>query len=110
LPPAPTTTPTTAGPTSADHADCLIGEREHESTDRIAPTSISVNSPNTDRSRPSIAELARHQIAINTDNRSATDGVLAVRPDAARDSVAAAVRRERRKVSRATRNHLSGPG
>ncbi|GGW41214.1 hypothetical protein [Streptomyces xantholiticus] len=54
-------------------------------------------SPNTDRPAPTIAELAREQVAITPDNRTAVNLILAVRPDADRESVAAAVRRERRK-------------
>ncbi|MFD7794344.1 hypothetical protein [Streptomyces sp. NPDC059759] len=49
------------------------------------------------REQPSIADLAREQIANTTSNAAATDAVMALRPDANRDSVAAAVRRERRK-------------
>ncbi len=48
-----------------------------------------------DRDQPSIADLARDQVAITADNPSAVLAVLAIRPDAHEPSVAAAVRRAR---------------
>lgn len=57
-----------------------------------------LNSANPVREQPSIADLVREQIAINPSNADAIRGVMTARPDANRDSVAAAVRRERRKI------------
>ncbi|MGP3684135.1 hypothetical protein ACTVZO_05375 [Streptomyces sp. IBSNAI002] len=48
-----------------------------------------------DREQPSIADLAREQVAISDDNPTAVLAVLAIRPDAHEPSVAAAVRRAR---------------
>jgi hypothetical protein len=47
---------------------------------------------------PSVADLVREQVAATTNNRDAVLGVMAVRPDANKESVAAQVRRERRKT------------
>lgn len=55
-----------------------------------------LNSPNTASEQPSIADLAAEQTAITTSNADAIRAILARRPDANRDSVAAAVRRARR--------------
>jgi hypothetical protein len=57
-----------------------------------------VTSPNVDRERPSLADLVREQVANTTDNATAVRNVLAVRPDANKESVAASVRRERKKA------------
>lgn len=57
-----------------------------------------LNSANPVREQPSIADLVREQIAINPSNADAIRGVMTARPDANKDSVAAAVRRERRKT------------
>ena len=54
-------------------------------------------STNPTNEAPSIADLVREQVASTTNNRDAVLGVMAARPDANRDSVSAAVRRERRK-------------
>lgn len=62
------------------------------------PPSNAGTSANLDREQPSIADLAREQVAITPSNTAATDAVMALRPDANRESVAAAVRRERRKA------------
>lgn len=62
-----------------------------------------VTSANTDREQeitgPSIADLAREQIAITEDNKVAVAAILAARPEANEGSVAAAVRRERKKIN-----------
>ncbi|MFG2747244.1 hypothetical protein ACGFY0_45335 [Streptomyces chartreusis] len=55
-------------------------------------------SPITDREQPSITDLAREHVAITPDNAIAVRAVLAIRPDANKDSVAAAVRRARAKM------------
>lgn len=57
-----------------------------------------LNRPNPVPDLPSIADLVRDQIANTTNNADAIRGVMTARPDANRDSVAAAVRRERRKT------------
>lgn len=54
-------------------------------------------SPNPDREQPSIAELVREHVANTTTNPEAVDRIMKIVPDANRESVAAAVRRERRK-------------
>lgn len=48
--------------------------------------------------RPSIAALVRDQVAVSPSNADAIRGVMAARPDANKESVAAAVRRERKKA------------
>ncbi|MGW3164815.1 hypothetical protein ACWC9Q_18465 [Streptomyces sp. NPDC001142] len=48
--------------------------------------------------QPSIADLVREQIGKTTNNVEATDRVMAILPEANRDSVAAAVRRARKKT------------
>jgi hypothetical protein len=57
-----------------------------------------VNRANTDPEPPSIADLAREQVAITPSNADAIRAVMAALPDANKDSVAAAVRRERRRT------------
>ncbi|MDX2922540.1 hypothetical protein [Streptomyces sp. NE06-03C] len=56
------------------------------------------SSANADREQPSIADLARDHVAITTTNTDAVNAILAARPDADRQSVAAAVRRARRNA------------
>ncbi|MFI2084342.1 hypothetical protein ACH43Y_28785 [Streptomyces rubiginosohelvolus] len=56
------------------------------------------SSANADREQPSIADLARDQVAITTTNSAAVQAILAARPGADRESVAAAVRRARRNA------------
>lgn len=88
-----------------------VGEHDREhgpsTTNTIAsnPNTIreqlannAVTSPNADREQPSIADLVREQIANTTDNATAVRNVLAARPDANKESVAASVRRERKKA------------
>ncbi|WP_158634729.1 hypothetical protein [Streptomyces sp. NP10] len=58
-----------------------------------APTSANMASE-----QPSIADLARDQVAITTKNSDAVQAILAERPNADRESVAAAVRRARRNA------------
>lgn len=48
--------------------------------------------------RPTIASLVRDQVAAVEDNATAVRNVLAARPDANKESVAASVRRERKKA------------
>jgi hypothetical protein len=57
-----------------------------------------LNRPNPVPEQPTIADLVREQIASTTNNAEAIRGVMTARPDANKDSVAAAVRRERRKT------------
>jgi hypothetical protein len=105
---------------AAEQAITVIGEPEHEPPTMLASTpntirehvaNKAVNRPNPDREHdraepntptpnsepPSIADLVRDQIAKTPNNTDAVNGVMAIRPDANRDSVAAAVRRARRK-------------
>jgi hypothetical protein len=58
-----------------------------------------LTSPIGDREPPSIADLAREQVAITPDNRIATRAVLAIRPTADKESVSAAVRKARRDLN-----------
>ncbi|MFD5975544.1 hypothetical protein [Streptomyces bacillaris] len=65
----------------------------------LAPTAPPPSSSaNADREQPSIADLARDQVAITTTNSAAVQAILAARPNADRESVAAAVRRARRNA------------
>ena len=64
------------------------------------PPNNPLNRANAVPEQPSIAELVREQIASTQNNTTAVDNVMALRPDANRDSVAAAVRRERRKAEK----------
>jgi hypothetical protein len=105
---------------AAEQAITVIGEPEHDQPNTIAsnPSTVrehvankAVNRPNADREQerpdlqpstpkaepPTIADLVRAQIAITTDNAIAVRNILEFRPDANKGSVAAAVRRERRR-------------
>ena len=62
------------------------------------PANNPLNRPNPVPEQPTIADLVREQIANTTNNTDAINNVMAARPDANRDSVAAAVRRARRKA------------
>ncbi|MFD9764737.1 hypothetical protein ACFWXI_14540 [[Kitasatospora] papulosa] len=72
------------------------------STPPIAPSSLPAEhaptSANTIIEQPSIADLAREHVAITTTNSAAVQAILAARPNADRESVAAAVRRARRNA------------
>lgn len=98
-----------------EQANTVISEREqgdreqpNSTTSTIAssPSAIreqlannAVTSPNVDREQPSIADLVREQVANNPNNSDAIRGVMTTRPDANKESVSAAVRRERRRIS-----------
>ncbi|MEU3220020.1 hypothetical protein [Streptomyces sp. NPDC006971] len=102
--------------TAADQAIGVIAEQTNTiATTPIAPSTareqvantpltspnpaIAEPSPITPTAeQPSIADLVREQIGKTTNNVEATDRVMAIRPDANRDSVAAAVRRARKKT------------
>lgn len=62
------------------------------------PANSPLNRPNPVPEQPTIADLVREQIANTPNNTDAINNVMAARPDANRDSVAAAVRRARRKA------------
>lgn len=95
----------------AEQAIDVISEHEHEppnttNTAASNPSAISeqiankaVTSTNNDREQPRLADLVREQIAATEDNPTAVRNVLAIRPDANKQSVAAAVRRERRRAA-----------
>ncbi|MFE0079193.1 hypothetical protein [[Kitasatospora] papulosa] len=72
------------------------------STPPIAPSTLPADhtptSANTMIEQPSIADLAREHVAITTTNSAAVQAILAARPNADRESVAAAVRRARRNA------------
>lgn len=99
-------TPPTSFDRSAEQAIEVIGEQGEQPPN--APSMLannaneqlannSLNRANPVPERPSIADLVREQIAITPNNADAIRSVLAARPDANKESVAAAVRRERRK-------------
>lgn len=99
-PPAAITEQASATPAEHDReqpSTIANSEPSNPSTVREQIANNAATSANGDREQPSIADLAREQIAITSSNTAATDAVMALRPDANRDSVAAAVRRERRK-------------
>jgi hypothetical protein len=106
---------------AAEQAITVIGEPEHEQPTTIAssPNQVrehvankALNRPNADREQdrpvaqpsspnselPSIADLVRDQVRRTPNNADAVRSVLAILPDANKDSVAAAVRRARRKI------------
>lgn len=62
------------------------------------PANTPLNRPNPVPEQSTIADLVREQIANTPSNTDAINNVMAARPDANRDSVAAAVRRARRKA------------
>jgi len=103
LPPGP---PASTFDGVAEQTIEVVGEQAEQIANTPNTTASSVReqiadaaatSANTDREQPSIADLVREQIAITTNNADAVRAVMAAYPDANKDSVAAAVRRERRK-------------
>lgn len=64
--------------------------------EQIANSAATGTNPPT--AGPSMADLVREHVASTTNNRDAINAVIAARPDANKESVAAAVRRERRKT------------
>ncbi|MFE9684157.1 DUF2637 domain-containing protein [Streptomyces sp. NPDC006285] len=99
---------------AADQAIDVV--REPETDDREQPSAVAntepttpnkvreqlannaVTSPNADREQPSMADLVREQVRLHPENADAVRAVIANIPDANKQSVAAAVRRERRKA------------
>jgi hypothetical protein len=112
LSPAPVPEPNApAFDEAAEQAIEITGEHDREQPSSTANTGASnptiireqlannaTTSPNADREQRSLADLVRDQIASTTNNADAIRGVMDARPDANKDSVAAAVRRERRKT------------
>lgn len=99
--------PATTFDQSAEQAIEVIGEQGEQPpnvpsmlannpSEQIANTPL--NRANEVREQSSIADLVREQIAITDDNATAVRNVLAARPDANKESVAASVRRERKKA------------
>lgn len=98
---------------AAEQAIEVVREPEHgdreqpnavANTEPSAPNTVrehvankAATSANADREQPSMADLVREQIAVHPNNADAVRGVIANMPDANRASVAAAVRRERRR-------------
>ncbi|MFD8404644.1 hypothetical protein ACFV1G_08170 [Streptomyces anulatus] len=68
------------------------------STPPLAPNALPTEHAPASTNTASIADLARDQVAITTTNTDAVNAILADRPDADRQSVAAAVRRARRNA------------
>lgn len=98
---------------AADQAINVIGERANTiastpNTNREQIPNNALNRPNPAIAKPnpitptselpSIADLVREQISRTPNNADATDHVMAILPNANRDSVAAAVRRARKKT------------
>jgi hypothetical protein len=93
-----------SAPTAPEPSADVIGEQPPNPPIMLAniPSEQLANSP-LNRPNPvpeqrPIADLVREQIANTTNNTDAINNVMAKRPDANRDSVAAAVRRARRKA------------
>ncbi|MFF3730406.1 hypothetical protein ACFYXM_08835 [Streptomyces sp. NPDC002476] len=98
--------------TAADQAIGVIAEQTttiattpiapSTARDQIASTPLTRSNTTiakpTPIEQPSIADLVREQIGKTTNNVEATDRVMAILPEANRDSVAAAVRRARKKT------------
>lgn len=100
---------------AADQAIDVV--REPEPDDREQPNAVTNTEPSTpntirehvankaatsanpDREQPIMADLVREQIALHPNNADAVRGVIANMPDANKASVAAAVRRERRRTA-----------
>lgn len=82
--------------------EAITADHDREQLASTAPITP-VTSANTDREQeiagPSISDLAREQIANTEDNKVAVAAIMAKLPDANRESVAAAVRRERKKIN-----------
>jgi hypothetical protein len=81
-----------------------IANSHDHAREQIASTAEQIankpqTSENTDRDLPSISDLAREQIAITEDNKVAVASIMAARPDANKESVAAAVRRARKTAN-----------
>ncbi|MBC2903166.1 hypothetical protein [Streptomyces cupreus] len=74
----------------------VLAARANTAGEQVAGKAVT--SPNQPIGEPSMADLVREQVASTTNNRDAVNAVMAARPDANRDSVSAAVRRERRKT------------
>ena len=91
---------------AAEQGIGMIGEQPPSTPSRLAnepseqPTNSPLNRENAAPEKPIIADLVREQIASTTNNTDAINNVMALRPDANRDSVAATVRRERRKAEK----------
>jgi hypothetical protein len=84
--------------TAAEQAIEVVREPEHD--DREQPNAVAnkaATSANADREQPSMADLVRAQVALHPNNADAVRSVIANMPDANKASVAAAVRRERRR-------------
>ncbi|MFF8839592.1 hypothetical protein [Streptomyces sp. NPDC015130] len=71
--------------------------RTAEHPEASARPEPAMNSTNTNCEQPSITKLAREQVANTPDNALAIRAVLALRPDANEQSVAATVRRVRKQ-------------
>lgn len=94
----------------AEQAIEVVAEQDREQPSTTANTIASnpntvrdqiannaATSTNSDREPASIAELVREHVANTPNNTDAIRAVMAARPDANKESVGAAVRRERRK-------------
>lgn len=91
-------TPLGISPSSGRPAEQPAEQIANGPNEQIANSPL--NRENPVAGRPIIADLVREQVASTTNNSDAIRGVMAARPDANKDSVAAAVRRERRKVEK----------
>lgn len=94
-------TPLAIAPITAEQHPITFAStpEHHQASGRPEPA---VTSAITDHEQKSIADLARDHVAIHPTNPAATDAICSLRPDAERDSVAAAVRRARRVLDGGT--------
>ncbi|MEU8756239.1 hypothetical protein AB0C88_37705 [Streptomyces chartreusis] len=101
----------TASPPPAEQPAAFaeqVREQPNTTTNAIASDPITIReqvanngpaSTNTVPEPPSIADLVREQLASTTNNAEAVRNIMTARPDANRGSVAATVRRERRRLN-----------
>lgn len=93
LAPAPSTAALEAAPNTAEHAAEDSGQDDADRSNVVTLTR-----PNTGEHAPNIADLAREQVRAGASTTEAVANILEELPNAKADSVAATVRRERRKA------------
>ena len=90
--------PIAIAPSTREHEPSTLANTTEQPQPSARPEHAAT-SPIADREQPSIADLAREQVAITPDNAIATKAILALRPEAKELSVAAAVRKARRTMT-----------
>ena len=93
--------PIAIAPITREHEPSTLANTPEPTTSRSRETP-DLTSAIADREQPSIADLAREQVAIHPENRDAARAILAIIPTADKDSVGAAVRRARRTLDGGT--------